>query len=931
MLAGRNRLTLVLAVAVMFMAAGNAPAQVELRRGLVVDETGAALPGVRLVLRSAQGAFLHETATGADGAFGVGAVPPGTYWLDVDAPSFRPRRMTMQVSERALEPARIVLGLAPFQNDVTVTASRGLAADVDAAAAIVTIEDREDLRARPLVTIADVFEGAPGVMVQQSTHGQASPFLRGLTGYQVLNLVDGVRLNNTIFRSGPNQYLAFVAPSQVSRIEAMLGPASAQFGSDAMGGAIHVLTPIADFSTASRVRVSGGLDLFGATADVGRGATASMFVRGRRLSGVAGLSRRTLGELRSGGGRDSRHVLVRLFGLSAEQVAGVTGERQRGTGFTQSGGHAKVAGQVGSEHHLVAWYQRSTQTGVRGYKDLWGGLGRLQSSFTPQTLQLAYGRAETLRAGPLDWLSATVSVNAQRDGTVRQNLLPTDVVVRDDVGVDVVGYAAQGGAHLGTRHAIVFGGEVYDERVAARRDESSPATNLTVQKRALYPNGSRYVTTGLFVQDQIDLLRHDGGRGLTARAGGRFTRVDVRMRAADNVGANGQPLGVVDAASSYQDWTFNAGLTWTIHPAFTLHGTVGRGFRAPNLNDLGALGLNDLGYEVPAAAVIESGALVGAGDGEGVLSTGRTAAALSAERLMNYELGVTVSSERAYLRVQGFDAELGSPIVRRTMVFPADRVPTALGGVAVAAIAPTSAQREQGVVSVATAMDPRAIKAFVNDGRARYYGVDALARYRLARRWSAEANYSYLVGHDLDPQRPVRRLPPQQGRLVVRYQPGGLLSWVDATLLAAGRQSRLSGGDLTDERIGAARRRSDITDFFRGGLVRPYLAAGPDGRVGTDDDVFAPTGETVAAIRDRVLPLGATINGVTVVNDATRVPLYTSTSGYASLSLRAGLSLARHLDATVAVMNLFDRNYRVHGSGVDAPGRSLFATVSVSF
>ena len=59
------------------------------------------------------------------------------------------------------------------------------------------------------------------------------------------------------------------------------------------------------------------------------------------------------------------------------------------------------------------------------------------------------------------------------------------------------------------------------------------------------------------------------------------------------------------------------------------------------------------------------------------------------------------------------------------------------------------------------------------------------------------------------------------------------------------------------------RRRSDITDFFRGSLVSPYILPGADGRLGTADDVFAPTSETVAQIRDRVLPLGATINGVT--------------------------------------------------------------------
>ena len=55
------------------------------------------------------------------------------------------------------------------------------------------------------------------------------------------------------------------------------------------------------------------------------------------------------------------------------------------------------------------------------------------------------------------------------------------------------------------------------------------------------------------------------------------------------------------------------------HSVVSVHGLVGRGFRAPNLNDLGALGLNDLGYEVPAESAIDSGGFIGASDGEGVL------------------------------------------------------------------------------------------------------------------------------------------------------------------------------------------------------------------------------------------------------------------------------------------------------------------------
>jgi outer membrane receptor protein involved in Fe transport len=95
--------------------------------------------------------------------------------------------------------------------------------------------------------------------------------------------------------------------------------------------------------------------------------------------------------------------------------------------------------------------------------------------------------------------------------------------------------------------------------------------------------------------------------------------------------------------------------------------------------------------------------------------------------------------------------------------------------------------------------------------------------------------------------------------------------------------------------------------------------------------VFVPTGETLAQIRDRVLPIGATINGVRIVDDGTRVPLYSRTPDFAALNVRAGLTITDHLSATVAIMNLLDRNYRVHGSGVDATGVNAYAVLSVSY
>ncbi len=810
----------------------------------VAQTSGTTSPGARVELLSQSGSVLAETTADAQGKY-----------------YFAQRGASVRVAGRA----------------VTVTARRGGAEEPGEAMPLTTILDADRIAERPLPTLGNALEGETGVLVQQTSTAQVSPFLRGLTGYQVLNLLDGIRFNNSTFRSGPNQYLAYVEPSQAQRIEATLGPSGVPYGSDSLGGTIQVLTEAARFDGGWR----GELSLGGASADwsgvgnmrVSRGGARSWFSLG--ASGAAH------NDVRAGGGADSRSVYRRFYGLDDERIRSLVGNRLQDTGFRQYGVNTKAAFRPSERDLFSVHYQRGEQANVRSYKDLNGGLGRLISTFDPQTLDFLYGRYERQGWAGLDTVSGTFSVNSQTDGGTRQGLRSSDAVTVDRVRVTSYGYSGLATAHRGTWLSLSFGGDVYDEFVSARRTVNGVAA------RALYPDGSRYVSTGSFAQGVLQLQRR-----LRVNLGGRFTGIHYQRW--------------------YRDFTYESSARYDLGRGFGLHGTLSRGFRAPNLNDLGSLGLNDLGYEVPAAEAIPAGALLATDAGEGATSKGSALRALSAETLLNTEFGLRWAKRDTVARVQVFHSELADPIVRRTLLFPATNPPTQLAGLPVRVLPATAAQSAQGVVAVATALDPRAVKAFVNDGAARYYGVEAMFESRLNSRWFVAANYNYMVGRDLNPNRNIRRLPPQMGNARLRYTFAGRRPWLEGAISAAGAQERLSGGDRDDERIGASFRRADIAAFFQGARA-------------------IPTGESLAQIQNRVLPIGAVINGVRVADDNTRVPLYLTTAGWANFSVRGGIPLSEAVDLIAALENLFDKNYRIHGSGIDAPGRNLFVRIRWRF
>jgi outer membrane receptor protein involved in Fe transport len=111
--------------------------------------------------------------------------------------------------------------------DIVVAATR-TARDVQGIPqAVFRLDAARRLQERGDRTLPDLLEGAPSVMVQKTGYAQASPYLRGFTGFRTLFLIDGVPLNNSTFRDGPNQYWNTVDPYACETVELLLGPSSA--------------------------------------------------------------------------------------------------------------------------------------------------------------------------------------------------------------------------------------------------------------------------------------------------------------------------------------------------------------------------------------------------------------------------------------------------------------------------------------------------------------------------------------------------------------------------------------------------------------------------------------------------------------------------------------------------------------------------------
>lgn len=864
----------------------------------VSDATGAVIAGARVVVSSAGGAVLAEARTDAAGRFSVCAPRSGPVQLVITMPGFAPWRQ-IAVPGTVLSPA-ILLALAPVSESLTVTAVRGDARPAGWTPEFVSVADRASWQDAGALLLPASFRQALGLHVQQTSTSQASPYVRGLTGQQVVALVDGIRFNTATWRPGANQYTALLDPAIADRVEVVRGPSATQYGSDSLGGTVNVLTRPAG-SWTSRA-VSGELLLGGATADRSVVADVAGGWSGTRTSLFLHAGGRAAGDLRAGGGVDSHSVATRLFALPSA----VLGSRLDQTGFRQWSGAAKLSVRPVAGHAVGVTWLRDAQRGASRYDMLDGGAGNLLHRFDPQSLGFASVRYDGPGAGPLATWSAAWSYNAQRDDRTYQNVNNAKLGLASDVSAERNRTRAMGGQVIGAlaplgRHAVRAGTEVYTERVDATRRDSAlvPATGLVAavtDVRPRVPNGATYDTVGVFAQDVITAWPDR----LSITLGGRYSRFAYRQKAADNPVGTAGPL-VPDFSTSFGELTGNAGAVLALTSDVRLTANVARGFRAPNVNDFGTIGVSGGGFEIaPDEARRVDGAVLLAGAAAPTM-----VGLLGPERVWSYDVGVRGSWRRLSVGASAFLADLDGMIERRTVLLPPGATGTLVGGQVVT--------RQDASGAIYTPAASTAVFVRVNGGRVRLRGVDLALDGRAGGHVSWSVTGAFVHGVDRADDRPPRienGLPSGHGTARLRWTSTGGRLWAATGLTWAAPQPRLSENDLQQARIAGRRTAPEIRDYFNNGAIARGLVR--DGRL-------LATGETLDQVIARVL------GGASVDYLLTRMP------GFAVVDVGVGGRLSRYGRLSVSLENVGDVNYRTMGSGVDGPGRSVVVRHVVEF
>jgi hemoglobin/transferrin/lactoferrin receptor protein len=551
-------------------------------------------------------------------------------------------------------------------------------------------------------TTPEALQGMSGVFVQKTNHGGGSAFVRGLTGNQTLLLMDGIRLNNSTYRYGPNQYLNTIDPFLINRVEVVKGTGSVQYGTDALGGVIQLLSEEPAFAAGKPALHGKGLLKY-TSADMEKTVRASLTYATTRMVLTGGVTLRDFGDL----------------------VGGDTTGKQSPSGYNEWAMNAKAKFLLSAKLQLTLSHQQLKQSHVPLYH-------RVQlenfalSEFDVQKHQMQYAKLEFSTASAwANRLTLIASHQQTNEGrTSRRN--GSNSLRREKDAVRTFGLNADLYSKFNGFWTANSGIELYHDKVNSATVDTDIQTSITTQRRGLYPNNATYGNYSLYS------LHHFAFQRWFIDAGVRLNSFSISLQDTSLGKVNIKPSALV----------YNTAVNYSINRMHHVYLSYSTGYRAPNVDDMGTLGIVDFRYEIPTAS-------------------------LNPEKSGNLEAGYKFKTRKLTGEIAFYYMHLNDLITR---------------------------VREDGQV-----INGYPVYRKENTETAFLTGTEAELVWAPVNGWQLLGNISYIYGENKTKNEPLRRVPPVHGRLMSSYKINAWFASVE--WMYASKQTRLAQGDRDDNRI----------------------------------------------------------------------------------------------------------------------------------
>jgi outer membrane receptor protein involved in Fe transport len=540
-----------------------------------------------------------------------------------------------------------------------------------------------------------------GVFVQKTNHGGGSPFVRGLTGNQTLLLMDGIRLSNATTRYGPNQYFNTLDVFSLGKIEVLRGSGAVQYGTDAIGGTIQAFSRETSFTEKPSWRSM--LNLRFATQGMEQSLNTGMSYGSKKAAFNAGLTWRNFGDI----------------------VGGDTTGRQSPSAYSELDFDLKGKVLISPRSTLTIVYQNVHQEEVDVYHKI-ALEDYAVNKMDPQNRRLAYIRLnQELNSGI--WKNAAVTFSLQNTEEGRYARKNGSEITRvENDRVRSLGFSVEAVTSQGEIWSANSGIELYNDLVSSKREDRDQQSGDIVSGRGLYPDGSGMTSLAAFTMHRVELKDWNFSTGI------RYNSFIIRVDDTESGNVKLTPSAFIG----------NIAVMRKLGTVSNVFFSVNTGFRSPNIDDMGALGIVDFRYEIPNFD-------------------------LRPERSVQYELGYKLHSARLKGEFFVYHTELKELIVR---------------------------SRVEG-----DSIDGYPVYVKENAEHSYIQGLETTWEFEMAASWLISGNLTYTYGQNITKSEPVRRIPPLFGRLALEYSFGK--AWTCLEWQAAAKQSRLAQGDIDDNRI----------------------------------------------------------------------------------------------------------------------------------